>query len=138
MEYIIFTNESWSSQLFSQEIWSHQHFVRTDGFRSIHSQEMASKAVTHERWNPQHLLTTYEFTKFTHESWHRYFSSIFFFPSTSSLVQTFTKESRNAQHLRDTESTALTPKIMEHTAFSHVRWNTQYILMKHGFRSIYF
>ena len=59
MEYIIFTNESWSSQLFSQEIWSQQHFVRTDGFHSIHSQEMASKAVTHERWNPQHLLTTY-------------------------------------------------------------------------------
>ena len=108
--------------------------ISTDGFHSIHSQEMASKAVTHERWNPQHVLTTYGVYKI----YTRYFSSIFVFPLTSSLVHNFTKDSRNPQHLRDTESTALTHKIMEHTAFSHVRCNTLYIIMRHWFRSIYF
>ena len=49
--------------------YSTQHFLTTHGVHNIHSQEMESKAITQERWSPQHLLKHMECTAFSHESW---------------------------------------------------------------------
>ena len=111
MEYIIFIHNSWSPK----------HLFPTDGVHNIQSQEMESKAVTHERWSQQRLLTTYGV------------NVDFYFPSSSPIIHNTYKGEK--------ESTAFTrygvhnidSQDMEHTAFSLVRWNTQYILTRHAF-----
>ena len=116
MEYIIFTHNSWSPK----------HLFPTDGVHNIQSQEMESKAVTHERSSQQRLLTTYGV------------NVDFYFPSSSPIIHNTYKGEKESTAFTRYGVHSIDSQDMEHTAFSLVRWNTQYILMRHGLRSIYF
>ena len=116
MEYIIFTHNSWSPK----------HLFPTNGVHNIQSQEMESKAVTHERSSQQRLLTTYGV------------NVDFYFPSSSPIIHNTYKGENESTAFTRYGVHSIDSQDMEHTAFSLVRWNTQYILMRHGLRSIYF
>ena len=116
MEYIIFTHNSWSPK----------HLFPTNGVHNIQSQEMESKAVTHERSSQQRLLTTYGV------------NVDFYFPSSSPIIHNTYKGEKESTAFTRYGVHSIDSQDMEHTAFSLVRWNTQYILMRHGLRSIYF
>ena len=117
------------SAAFRQDRWLPQYSLTSDGIQSSYSWEVVSATFTHNIWSLPNLHTRTGIDTFRR----------FLFPlQLHHYFTTFTKENRSPHHLRDTESTALTPKIMEHTAFSYVRCNTLYIIMRHGFRSIYF
>ena len=116
MEYIIFTHNSWSPK----------HLFPTNGVHNIQSQEMESKAVTHERSSQQRLLTTYGV------------NFDFYFPSSSPIIHNTYKGEKESTAFTRYGVHSIDSQDMEHTAFSLVRWNTQYILMRHGLRSIYF
>ena len=114
MEYIIFTHSSWTPK----------HLFPTDGVHNIQSQVMESKAVIHE--SQQRLLTTYGV------------NVDFYFPSSSPIIHNTYKGENEPTAFTRYGVHSIDSKYMEHTAFSLVRWNTQYILMRHGLRRIYF
>ena len=121
---------------FSHERWSPQHFLPTDGVRSIH-----------KRWSPKQFLLrggvhniysqNMESTEFTYQSWHRYFSSILVFPSSSSLVHIIYKGEEKSTALTRYGVHSIDSQDRIYTAFTLKKWSALYILMRYGFRSIY-
>ena len=84
------------------------------------------------------MLSQYmESTEFTHESWHRYFSSILASPSSLSLVHNIYKGEEESTAFTRYGVHSIDSQYMEYTAFTLERWSALYILMRDGFRSIY-
>ena len=78
-----------------------------------------------------------ESTKCTHESCHRYFSSISVYPSSSSLVHNIYKGEEETTAFTRYGVHSIDSRYTEYTAFTLERWSALYILMRDGFRSIY-
>ena len=130
--YMVFTHQSWSSQ----------HFHLRDGVHSIFSRQTASTLFSPKQFllrggvhniYSQHM----ESTEFTYQSWHRYFSSILVFPSSSSLVHIIYKGEEKSTALTRYGVHSIDSQDRIYTAFTLKKWSALYILMRYGFRSIY-
>ena len=97
---------------------------------------MEFKAVAHERWIPQHLITTYGIYRI----YTRELASILFIdfsPSSLSLVLNIYKGEEVSTSFTRYGVHKIDSRYTEYTAFTLERWSALYILMRDGFRSIY-